>query len=69
MSKFTFLGRVMAIVAGVLATCTVGPIFGFNVYFNAFKNQFHLEATEGKFPLYVYDNICNDLLKMLSKFY
>ena len=54
MSKVMFLGRVLSLVAAVLASCTVGPIIGFNVYFNALKAQYHLQAAEGKIKCFCY---------------
>ena len=54
MSKVMFLGRVISLVAAVLATCTVGPVLGFNVYFNALKAQYHLKAAEGEIKCYRY---------------
>ena len=45
-------GRVISFAVGLLVTFTVSPIIGFNVYFNAFKAQYDLEATSGEyFPI------------------
>ena len=49
MAFITLLGRVVSAIVGLLATCTVAPMMGFNVYFNAFKVQFGLEATAGEY--------------------
>ena len=40
-------GRIVCIVAGVLATCSVGPILGYNVYVDAFKAHFKLSQVTG----------------------
>ena len=48
MACLTLLGRVVSFIVALLATCTVAPIMGFNVYFNAFKVQFGLAATAGE---------------------
>ena len=53
MSNMMFLGRVVSLVAAVLASCTVGPIVGFNVYFNAFKAQYQLRAAEGQYASFL----------------
>ena len=41
-------GRIFSLIAGILATCAVAPILGFNVYLETFKAFFHLKQLDGK---------------------
>ena len=54
MADGNLIGRVLSLTSGLLATSTVAPIMGFNVYFNTFKAQFDLDATTGKYNFIVY---------------
>ena len=49
MAFITLLGRLVSFLVALLATCTIAPIMGFNVYFNAFKVQFGPEAAAGEY--------------------
>ena len=47
MTRYLILRRWLSVVVGLMVCCSIGPILGFNVYFNALKAQFSLTDTTG----------------------
>ena len=46
------LKRLLSLLAGILAVSTLGPILGFNVYFNQLKEEYRLNGISGEHTIF-----------------